>query len=147
MKKKILNVITFAMIGWGAISAIYLGLPVEVKELLPNMNWVTALVSGGSTTILGSSILVFNSMMNKSKLANSEVYSSIANLVLEHKIEYQAIVDSNANVILAYKGLAVATDRNNVLLETLLEARLSNPLIEQKIKELIEGVLNDKESI
>ena len=146
MKKAILNVVTYSMLGWGVISAIYLGLPPEVKELLPEMNWVTAVVSGGSTTLIGSASLMFRSMLAKSNTATNEVYASIAKLVLDNNKKYDEIVASNLQVVQSNIELKASTDRNNLLLETVLKTKLSNPLIDEFTKKVIEGVLNEEEN-
>ena len=141
MKNKILNVITYGMLGWGAVSAIYLGLPVEIKEMLPDMNWVTAVVSGGSTTLLGSISLYIKSYVNKTKLATNEVYSGVTKMILDHKAEFQAIVDSNLKITNEYIKIKEVTERQNELLETLLQTKLSNPLIDEASEALIKDIL------
>ena len=140
-KNAVLNIITYGMLGWGALSAIYLGLPEEIKELLPNMNWVTAVVSGGSTTLLGSISLYIKGYVNKTKLATNEVYLSISNMMLEHKAEFNNIVENGKEIVNAYKEMTEATLRNNELLETLLETKLSNPLIDEASAKLINDIL------
>lgn len=141
MKKKILNIVTFAMIGWGAISATYLALPPEIKELLPNMNWVTAVVSGGSTTLLGAISIYVRGYVNKSNIANNEALSGLTNFYIQSKEEYAKFIEYQKEVITAYKDMKASTDRNNELLEAVLQTKLDNPLLTDTARELINNVL------
>jgi len=146
-KKALLNVVTYGMLGWGAISAIYLALPIDVKELLPDMNWVTAVVSGGSTTVLGSASLYIQAILNKSKLANNEVLAGLTNILTNTQAEYKNITEGYSSVVSAITDMTTATNRNNLLLETQLKAKLDNPMLTDTARKLIEGVLNEEETV
>ena len=147
MKKKILNLVTFAMIGWGAISAIYLALPLEIKELLPNMNWVTAVVSGGSTTLLGSASLYIQNYINRFKTSSNSTLQSLYETLSNNKVEYENIIKSNLEIKEAYQEMTTAFIENTKLLKISLETKLDNPLLTEASRELIEGVLNEEESV
>lgn len=152
MKKKLLNVVTFVLIGWGAFSATYLALPPELKDMLPEMNWVTAVVSGGSTTLLGTASLYIQNYINKFKTANNQVLTGLFDTIATIKNDYTQItesynniVESNKELITQYKVMASSLEKNSLLLKTELQTKLSNPLLTTAARDLIEGVLNDEE--
>lgn len=138
MKKKLLNIGVYSMLGWSILSAGYLILPVEIQNMIPQMNWFTALISGGSTFLLGSGGLFITNMLNKSKLETIDKFATIITHYIEMKTAYnemKASTDEN-NILLK---------RTNLLIEADLKAKLDNPMISDATRELIEGVLNDKE--
>jgi len=69
MKNKIFNIIVYAMLGWSIVSAGYMALPVEYQAMIPDFNWLTALISGGSTMMLGIGAWQSNSSWQALKLS------------------------------------------------------------------------------
>lgn len=134
MKAKIFNVVVYSMLGWSILSAVYLALPVEYQEMLPQMNWLTAVISGGSTALLGSGGLAVQSFMTKAKVTADTKYVDIVSKFLKLVDEYKALEAK-------YEDIVISIERNNILLATDLKTKLSNPLIDETSKELIEGVL------
>lgn len=144
--RKIFNFISIIMLLWTIISGAYLALPAEYKELIPEFNWLTALISGGSTGVLGASILVVDSFIKKNKVDVDSKYIDLATKFLEIRSDYDNIkakykeletkINENTNVQNATNN---ALEETNRLLKIDLESKLSNPLVEEKIKELIRG--------
>lgn len=137
--RKIFNLISFVMLLWTIISGIYLALPVEYKELIPEFNWLTALVSGGSTGVLGGSILIIDKYLKKNQADVDTKYLDLATkflsiydkyIVLENKVEASINIQNNTNELL---------EKTNRLISIDLQSKLSNPLVENFIKERIRG--------
>lgn len=134
MKKAIFNIIVYTMLAWSIFSATYLALPIEYQEMLPDMNWVTALISGGSTGLLGSGALFVKTLLDKAKASNDEKVNLVANQFIE-------LVGKYDEVTAKYNELVKSIDYNNLLLKAELKTKLTNPLITDESKVLIEQVL------
>lgn len=145
--RKLLKLISIVMLLWTVISGVYMALPLEYKELIPQFNWLTALVSGGSTGILGSTILFVESQLVKSENKNDTRYIELAKKFLELTDKYNdlenAVQTSTIKNESKINDVIQVIDKNNKLLEVDLNSKLSNPLIDEKVKEMIEGVLRD----
>lgn len=141
MKKfrAIFNIISFILLLWTIFSGIYLALPQEYKNLIPQFNWLTALVSGGSTGVLGFSILLVDKFAKKYEEQIDDRYIELANKFLELNDKYKNLeteVKENNTIQLENNKLL---DKNNKLLMLDLESKLSNPLVEDYIKERMRG--------
>jgi len=144
MKKALFNITVYGMLGWSIISATYMALPTDVQALIPQMNWFSALISGGSTLLVGSGGLAVQSFLTKAKTKSDEKYNSLANEFLKMADGYlklEAKVSSLEKVTLESNKI---TQRNNVLHETELKTKLDNPMLTQTARELIESILNEK---
>ena len=140
LKNGIFNVVVYSMLGWSIISAVYMALPIEYQEMLPQISWVTALISGSSTALVGSGGLAVKSFLNRAKIKSDEKYNMLGD-------KFLTLVDSYNAINKSYNELTNQVDKNNLLLKVLLETKLSNPLIEETAKNLIEGVLNEEEPL
>lgn len=139
MKKVLFNIVIYTMLGWSVLSAVYLALPVEYQEMLPDFNWLTALISGGSTALLSTGALTVQSFLNKSKTTTNETFTLL-------KDNYSEIVNEYKILKTQYAELKTTLDYNNELLRAELKAKLSNPLIDEEVKSLLEQVIiNDKQ--
>lgn len=139
MKKVLFNIVIYTMLGWSVLSAVYLALPVEYQEMLPDFNWLTALISGGSTALLSTGALTVQSFLNKSKTTTNETFTLL-------KDNYSEIVNEYKILKAQYAELKTTLDYNNELLRAELKAKLSNPLIDEEVKSLLEQVIiNDKQ--
>lgn len=137
--RKLFNLISIIMLLWTIISGAYLALPQEYKDLIPQFNWLTALVSGGSTGILGTTILLVDSYMKKNKADVDTKYFDLAKKFLEINEKYSNLekkVEISTAETMKSNDLIAKTNR---LLEIDLESKLSNPLVENFIKEKIRG--------
>lgn len=142
MKEKIFNVVVYGMLTYTVAVAGYGALPAEYQNLIP-FNWVTALVSGGTTGLLGTAGLVMKSYLDKAKVsANerfnllSESYKNVVNAYGEIKTELSGLKEQ-------YQMTRQELNDTRKLIEVDLRSKLSNPLIDEKVRELIEGVLNE----
>lgn len=139
MKKVLFNIVIYTMLGWSVLSAVYLALPVEYQAMLPDFNWLTALISGGSTALLSTGALTVQSFLNKSKTTTNETFTLL-------KDNYSEIVNEYKILKTQYAELKTTLDYNNELLRAELKAKLSNPLIDEEVKSLLEQVIiNDKQ--
>jgi len=139
MKTKLFNVLVYTMLGWSVLSAVYLALPVEYQAMIPQFNWLTALISGGSTGLLGTGALAVQSFLNKAKATSNETFTLL-------KDNYTEIVNEYKILKIQLEEVKSTFDYNNELLRAELKAKLSNPLIDEEVKSLLEQVIiNDKQ--
>lgn len=142
--RKLFNFISIIMLLWTIIAGVYLAMPQEYRELIPEFNWLTALVSGGSTGILGSTMLILNSYLKRNKDSVDSKYLDLANRFLALNEKYNTLSADVVNNTIIQKETNELIKKNTELLSIDLESKLSNPLIEDFIKEKIGGVLNEK---
>ena len=134
MKTKLFNVVVYSMLGWSILSATYLALPIEYQEMLPQFNWLTAVISGGSTMLLGTGGLAVKTFLTNARVQSDSKYLLLGEKFLELTTKYEVLHSD-------YQTVVSAIDRNNLLLSIDLKTKLSNPLIDATAKALIEGVL------
>lgn len=137
--RKLFNFISILMLLWTIISGIYLALPPEYKALIPEFNWLTALVSGGSTGILGSTIILVDKQLKKQDISNSNKYLELAKKFLDIREDYKALKEELKQEREELKETKELLDATNKLISIDLESKLSNPLVENFIKEKIRG--------
>ena len=142
--RKLFNFISIIMLLWTIIAGVYLAMPQEYRELIPEFNWLTALVSGGSTGILGSTMLILNSYLKRNKDSVDSKYLDLANRFLALNEKYNTLSADVVNNTIIQKETNELIKKNTELLSIDLESKLSNPLIEDFIKEKIGGALNEK---
>lgn len=144
IKKILFNVIVYTLLGWSIVSAGYLALPPEYQEMLPNMNWLTAIVSGGSTGLLGTGGLYLISKLKSSDASTSEKITLVASEFINITNDYKSMKSEVSGVRKENLELKALIQENNELQKINLEAKLSNPFISEATAKAIEGVLNDK---
>lgn len=142
--RKLFNFISIIMLLWTIIAGVYLAMPQEYRELIPEFNWLTALVSGGSTGVLGLTMLILNSYLKRNKDSVDSKYLDLANKFLTLNQKYNTLSADVINNTIIQKETNELIKKNTELLSIDLESKLSNPLIEDFIKEKIGGVLNEK---
>jgi len=138
MKKKLLNIAIYVLLGWSMLSAGYLALPVEYQEMLPQMNWLTAVVSGGSTFLLGSGGLALQRMLNKTNKDYTTKYIQLGQEFLNLKGKYDELG-------VKVDGLESTNKELVKLLKIDLQSKLDNPMLTDKARALIEGAIYEKE--
>lgn len=159
MKNKILNLILIIGYVWFAVALLYnYALPIEYKELLPEINGLTFLLSGTTVasvsvviqyvkSLLGkqtdtnvNTLLAFHDMLKEQEDKIKELTNIITrqnNNIADFNTERKVEVD-NQNKIISL------LERNNKYQKTELESRITNPLIDQNIKKRIEVLLNEE---
>lgn len=134
MKTKLFNITVYAMLGWSIVSAVYVALPVEYQAMIPQFNWLTAVVSGGSTLLLGSGGLAVQAWLSKARTTSDAKYNLLAEKFLTLTQKYDEIKT-------AYTQVVASVNENNKLLKIDLNTKLSNPLIDETARNMIEQVL------
>lgn len=137
--KKIYNFISIIMLLWTIISGSYLALPQEYKDMIPQFNWLTALISGGSTGILGATMLLVNGFMKKNKNEYDTKFLDMAKNYIDLKQDYKELENKIALSTKEAKQTNELLEKTNRLIEIDLQSKLSNPLVENYIKEKIRG--------
>lgn len=128
MKKlinNILNLFIYVSLLYSVLTSGFYALPIEIQEKLPQVNSLFLLVSGGASFLLGSIPLIVKWQLNKNTTENSNMIQLLLKLNTS---------DGELKELLK---------RNNTLKEVELSSRLDNDFISQKIKDEIEGVLNE----
>lgn len=145
--RKIFNLLSIVFLLWTIISGAYLALPQEYKDLIPEFNWLTAVVSGGSTGILGTTILLIQNYFKKKDMDYSNKYLDLAQKFLELREDNKATLEENKLMREENKVIREEIAKTNKLITLDLQSKLSNPLVEEYIKEKIrgEGVGKQKE--
>lgn len=145
IKNAIFNVLVYSMLGWTILSATYVSLPPDIQALVPQFNWLTAVISGGATGVMGIAGVSLKAFINKAQGESDTKYKLLAHEYLQVVEEYKAM----KNELTATKQEIARTNesvaRVSNLLEVDLKAKLSNPLIDKTVKEMIEGVVNGEQ--
>lgn len=139
MMRKLFNLISIVMLLWTIIAGAYLALPQEYKDLIPEFNWLTALVSGGSTGILGSTMLLVNNFMKKNQNSVDSKYMDLANRFLALNEKYTLLEEKVSTNTKSQVETNELLKKTNNLISIDLESKLSNPIIEDFVKEKIRG--------
>lgn len=139
MIRKIFNLISIVMLLWTIVAGAYLALPQEYKDLIPEFNWLTALVSGGSTGILGSTMLIMNAYLKKNQNNVDSKYLDLANRFLALNEKYTLLEEKVTTNTKSQVETNELLKKTNNLISIDLESKLSNPMIEDFVKEKIRG--------
>lgn len=160
MKSKILSILSYGLIGYTAGAALIQGIP-ELNALIPQFTTQIAVWTGLPAVTLGSIGLSVQNYISKARKSDIQINQGMANAVtdLHNKIMNIATMyeQSKGDIKVFSKEItSMITDvkneyilmRNDVkelakLVKIDMESKLSNPLIDEKVKELIEGVLNE----
>ena len=143
MKNKIFNLVTYSFLAYSILCAVFVSLPQEYQDTLPQFNWLTALISGGSTALIGTGGIVISSLMNKTKQETSLQFTAISEKYIEMKNSYHSMKNELESLKQEYMNINNSIKRNNQLLEADIKAKLSNPLIDSEVKKIIEGITNE----
>ena len=143
MKQKLFNITVYSMLAYSIVNAVYVALPPEYQALIPQYNELLALVTGGSTLLLGSGGLAVQTYIQRAKIEASGRF----NLLADH---YVKLADKYDLVDKKYRELVIKSDkivgelgRINNLLKIELQSKLTNPMIDEGVKKLIEGAIED----
>jgi len=145
VKTIIYNILTFVFMGVALGSLIYPYLPTEFIEQFENINTLDLQVYGGVSGVLGSSLLIVRQLIKVSETKSTDNFITLAKnyLTLEEEVKSLKLEKKRENDLRLSEVKKLA--RIEKLLETDLNAKLSNKFLDLKIKEQIEGVLDDKE--
>lgn len=122
------------MLAWSILSAVYVALPVEIQAMLPQMNWITAVISGGSTALIGTGGLVVRSWLDNARKVSDDKLNLFAANIMQLRESYNTVATK-------YDELTAATNYNNQLLAVDLRTKLDNPMITDTARQLITQVL------
>jgi hypothetical protein len=143
MKSKLFNVVVYAMLTYSIVNAGYLALPVEMQEMIPQYNSLVAIISGGASGIIGFGGLKLQDYLNRAKVQSDDKFNLLAQNYLNLERKYDLLDNAYKTLKTAQDNTTKAVERNNKLLEVDLQTKLSNPLIEEAAKKLIEDVLHN----
>lgn len=150
MKKALFNIVVYALLLWSLLTGVYAVLPQDVKDLIPQFNGLTAIISGGSAALIGSGGLVFKTWLAKAQTESNDKYKDVVE-------KFLMITDKYGELANQYKRLESVLHESTqkyaeriktleTLLKVDLQAKLSNKLIDEEVRRLLEGVLDEKET-
>ena len=159
---KLINIFISIFFGITALALVYVGVvPDHIKALMPKeLNWLTVIIVGIATGGAGSGLVYLKHFLNKERQENTSGLESLTRLFISQEEKVEELTKHNdklekiLNNILSEKNkeninvenLTKRYDRLIKLVETDLETKLTNPLIDKSADEKIRGVLNEKEN-
>lgn len=159
---KLINVFISIFFGITALALVYISVvPDHIKALMPKeLNWLTVIIVGIATGGAGSGLVYLKHFLNKERQENTSGLESLTRLFISQEEKVKELTKHNEklekilNNILSEKNkeninvenLTKKYDRLIKLVETDLETKLTNPLIDKRADEKIRGVLNEKEN-
>jgi len=126
-------------------SLIYPYLPQELLEQMPEVNKIMVLTLGGTSGVLGGSMLTFSQVLKSSEARSIDKFVLLTKNYLSLEEEVKGLRDEKKRENDLREKEVKRLNRIEKLLEVDLKAKLSNKFLEGKIKEEIEGALNEKE--
>lgn len=161
MKKKVLDIFIYGSLIVSVVSFGYNALPEHIQDLMPNFNWLTSLLLGGTTGLFGAGGMAVTSILTKERARVDELVHAIvesfkptAELILELeevlkglKFELEQVKgEKNRENFNVNKIIKDITDVKELLM-VLVKSKDTNPFLDDDIKDLIKGVLeNDEEA-
>ena len=153
MKKNLLSIISYGLLGYTVASGVIIGVP-ELNELIPQFTNQVAVWTGLPAGTLGALGITLQNYINNARKTDNEITQSFTvsldkvfdklNGVIKQQEKVINELSNKYNVLEDnLKKLYETNVRLVNLLETDLRAKLSNTLIDEKVKELIEGVLDE----
>jgi hypothetical protein len=137
LKGKLFNIGVYTLLGYSILSFVYLSLPVEYQDIL-DLDWLTALVSGSSTFLLGSGAVAVRAFLTKAKNEQLDMNKTATE-------KYLSLVEHYKQLQADYQEVKAQNNELIKLLKIDLNAKLSNPLIDEEARRQIEGALNEEE--
>ena len=131
--KVVLDVFIYACLMWAILSAVYMGLEPETQALFPQMNWLVALIGGGSTFLIGVSGFLVKAFLNKASNQTQSTYTDLLEKFLTITKEYEAL-DKSQKITAENIKLEAKVEENTRIQKANLELKLSSPYIEEKIE-------------
>ena len=157
--KKIINTLIIVGYIWLALSLIFqTALPIEIKDKLPFINSWSFVFTGLSTGAISTILLYVKNFTRNSEASNLGLIIDITDrlLKLDDLINNQDknILKQNENLLKLEQSKLIDNENNLKLIEqnneiirlqkVELESRLTNPLIDENIKDKIKAVLGDE---
>lgn len=136
IKGKLFNIGVYTLLGYSILSFVYLSLPVEYQDIL-DLDWLTALVSGSSTFLLGSGAVAVRAFLAKAKNEQLDMNKTATE-------KYLSLVEHYKQLQADYQEVKAQNNELIKLLKIDLNAKLSNPLIDEEARRQIEGALNEE---
>ena len=144
MKQKLFNVVVYGMLAFSLINTGYLALPPEVQAMIPQYNDMVAIIGGASSGLFALGGMTVQSYINRAKEQADAKFQLLAQNYLNIERKYDVNTESVNKQTKAIELLTREQQRTNKLIEVDLQAKLSNPMIDEQIKTLIEDVMKDE---
>lgn len=148
-KKILFNVIVYSMLAYTVFAGVHSVLPTEYQ--IEGFSNISALLSGGGTGLLGTAGIYIKSLLAKSGVETDDkiakVMTGFVDLTFSVKKLSEEVKDLQAATIKATNEQVEKLERSVKLLETDLQAKLSNALISKEVKERIQKAINNEEEV
>lgn len=135
---KLFNLLVVGLLVFSIVNGIYLALPLEIQEKIKWYNEVLALINAGWSAIAGLGGGYLLNYVSKAKEVSDEKYNLLVSAYqkLEKKVDIFTLEKARENNEVA--ELKKELKRNNKLIEAELLAKQTNPLIDEKVDEIID---------
>lgn len=151
--KKLLNVVVYGLLVYSILAGVHASLPVEYQ--ISGFSNLTALVSGASTALVGSAGVYLKSLLKKTETTTDEKVGEVVKGFIELAQQLKTLKDEVAKLTTEtekianerFKAQLKATKRLTRLVETDLQAKLSNKFIDEEVRALIKGTIEDEEEM
>lgn len=140
--KKVFNFVTYALLFTAGALAVLVAYPEWFTWLPEEINKAAILVASSGFFVTGTGALVTQQLLRKSTSNNLMQFSE---LVGSYVKVTDVMKDSDNNNDKRIKALETKIDRLIKLQEADLQAKKSDVLIDAKTKDILDGVLNEKE--
>lgn len=160
LKSKLLSIISYGLIGYTTGAAVIQGIP-ELQALMPSFTTQIAVWTGLPAVTLGSIGLAVQSYINKARVTdnvvNQGVVDAVSKLYAQVKDVAELYNQGKGDIKELAKDMKKNIDdirneyillRNDVkllakLVRVDMEAKLSNPLIDEEVKKMLGDAINE----
>jgi hypothetical protein len=148
LKTKLLKFVSVVLILYPAAATIWQTLPEDITTLIPQYTEYIALVTGGSSAVLGAVGLAFTSSINSTQDNSFEIFNGLYQAYTKLKESTESSVETvNTNTATITKLQAQFTTIESYqkdiieLQKANLALKLSNPLVDEETKAIYEKLL------
>jgi len=145
--KKLMKIVSYAMVLYPLAATIWQTMPEEVTSLIPQYTDYIALVTGATSFTIGGGALVYLSNIDKVKSDSFAVFNGLYASYEEVKISNSALLAKQENIANKQIEIEQRQERIELLLEAELQAKLSNPFVEDTAKEKIQELLGVEDEV
>lgn len=160
MKSKLLNIVSYSLIGY-SVGAAFMGTVPELQALIPQFTTQLAVWTGIPASTMGAIGLSVQSYINSARKTDltmnqgvvggldkvfkkvDEVIEKQDKVITNLSSKYDGLERKYDDLKTEYKALTGSLNTLVKLVRVDLEAKLSNPLIDEEVKKLIEGALDE----
>ena len=149
---KLYKTIQYGSFIFSLLMTFYYALPIEYQELIPQINKLTVGITAVGGTSLGAVMTLFQQKFMKLSDETTQKVDLLAKGFVEVNKQLEIVLKEVKQDLKAREESNMLVNNNNLkvddlikLVQTDLQIKASNPLINEEAKKLIEEALNGKE--